>query len=102
MKYVGATDWFIRWPFIIEGMILGISGAIISTGVLYYVYELVFESLLMYPRIFRIYSNESSFYIKHNFMAVYIRWFNYWSNWKYNIHKKILSCVNIKYIYFYY
>ena len=22
MKYVGATDWYIRWPFIIEGMII--------------------------------------------------------------------------------
>ncbi len=43
MKYVGATDWFIRWPFIIEGMLLGISGAIISTGVLYYVYRMVFH-----------------------------------------------------------
>ncbi len=43
MKFVGATDWFIRWPFIIEGMILGMSGAIISTGVLYYAYKLVFE-----------------------------------------------------------
>ncbi|MGK0466803.1 MAG: cell division transport system permease protein [Clostridium sp.] len=42
MKYVGATDWFIRWPFIIEGMMLGISGAIVSTGILYYVYRMVF------------------------------------------------------------
>ncbi|MCB2293415.1 permease-like cell division protein FtsX [Clostridium algoriphilum] len=43
MKFVGATDWFIRWPFIIEGMILGISGAVISTGVLYYAYAFVFH-----------------------------------------------------------
>jgi len=42
MKFVGATDWFIRWPFIIEGMILGISGALISTGILYWAYRLVF------------------------------------------------------------
>lgn len=42
MKFVGATDWFIRWPFIIEGMLLGISGALISTGVLYYAYRIVF------------------------------------------------------------
>jgi cell division transport system permease protein len=42
MKFVGATDWFIRWPFIIEGMLLGISGALISTGVLYYAYRMVF------------------------------------------------------------
>lgn len=31
MKYVGATDWFIRWPFIIEGVIIGIVGAIIPS-----------------------------------------------------------------------
>ncbi|WP_317368550.1 permease-like cell division protein FtsX [uncultured Tyzzerella sp.] len=29
MKYVGATDWFIRWPFVIEGIIIGIIGSII-------------------------------------------------------------------------
>lgn len=28
MKYVGATDWFIRWPFIIEGIIIGGVGAL--------------------------------------------------------------------------
>ena len=42
MKFVGATDWFIRWPFIIEGMMLGITGALVSTGVLYYAYKIVF------------------------------------------------------------
>lgn len=29
MKYVGATDWFIRWPFIIEGIFIGLIGSII-------------------------------------------------------------------------
>ncbi len=29
MKYVGATDWFIRWPFVIEGVLIGIVGSII-------------------------------------------------------------------------
>jgi len=42
MKFVGATDWFIRWPFIIEGMLLGVSGALISTGILYYAYRMIF------------------------------------------------------------
>ena len=28
MKYIGATDWFIRWPFIVEGVIIGITGAL--------------------------------------------------------------------------
>ena len=30
MKYVGATDWYIRWPFVIEGTIMGILGAVIA------------------------------------------------------------------------
>ncbi|WP_461613407.1 permease-like cell division protein FtsX [Clostridium sp. Marseille-QA1073] len=38
MKYVGATDWFIRWPFIIEGILLGILGALISVIILYGLY----------------------------------------------------------------
>ena len=29
MKYVGATDWFIRWPFVIEGVIIGVAGAVV-------------------------------------------------------------------------
>lgn len=34
MKVVGATDWFIRWPFLIEGVFLGLMGAIIAVGIL--------------------------------------------------------------------
>lgn len=30
MKYVGATDWFIRWPFLLEGMTLGFWGAVFA------------------------------------------------------------------------
>lgn len=42
MKYVGATDWFIRWPFIIEGVIIGILGALIAIIVLYYSYKFMY------------------------------------------------------------
>jgi cell division transport system permease protein len=34
MKLVGATDWFIRWPFVIEGMIVGSIGALMAIVVL--------------------------------------------------------------------
>ena len=35
MKLVGATDWFVRWPFILEGMLVGALGAVISLAVLF-------------------------------------------------------------------
>lgn len=34
MKLIGATDWFVRWPFFIEGVILGLAGALIAIGAL--------------------------------------------------------------------
>ncbi|HIW49112.1 MAG TPA: permease-like cell division protein FtsX [Firmicutes bacterium] len=39
MKYVGATDWFIRWPFIIEGTLIGVLGAVIPLVISYFAYE---------------------------------------------------------------
>ncbi len=42
MKYVGATDWFIRWPFIFEGLLLGLFGALIPVAIIYYAYEIAF------------------------------------------------------------
>lgn len=45
MKLVGATNWFVRWPFILEGLWLGVLGsiipiAVISTGY-YYAYQFI-------------------------------------------------------------
>ena len=44
MKYVGATNWYIRVPFIIEGSIVGFIGAIIANVVVLFVYSLLFKS----------------------------------------------------------
>ena len=42
MKFVGATDWFIRWPFVIEGMIIGAVGSLLATVILYFIYRGIF------------------------------------------------------------
>ena len=55
MKYVGATDWFIRWPFIMEGMALGFGGALIATLVLRTSYSAItnqiYQSFMFLPLI---------------------------------------------------
>ena len=43
MKFVGATDWFIRWPFVIEGIVIGAIGSVASTILLYFTYSGVFN-----------------------------------------------------------
>ena len=55
MKYVGATNGFIRWPFVIEGMLLGFIGAIIAVlcvGEFYHFITLeVSDSLAFFPLV---------------------------------------------------
>lgn len=41
MKYIGATDFFVRSPFVIEGMLIGVIGALIPTGIIYVLYNKV-------------------------------------------------------------
>lgn len=35
MRLVGATNWFIRWPFVLEGFITGLVGAVLAAGAVY-------------------------------------------------------------------
>ncbi|HMM70441.1 MAG TPA: permease-like cell division protein FtsX [Gudongella oleilytica] len=45
MKYVGATNDYIRGPFIIEGVLFGLLGALLSIAVVYFGYEYLYESM---------------------------------------------------------
>lgn len=45
MRYVGATDWFIRWPFMLEGMTLGFCGAVISSLLINVTYSALLNSI---------------------------------------------------------
>lgn len=46
MKLMGATDFFIRSPFMVEGLIIGLVGAIIPVGVLYLLYNQIIEYVM--------------------------------------------------------
>ena len=45
MKAVGATNSFVRLPFIVEGITIGIISAVISEGLLYFCYRVVTDEL---------------------------------------------------------
>lgn len=45
MKYIGATDYFVRAPFVIEGILIGLVGAAIPLGIIYIVYNNVIDYL---------------------------------------------------------
>lgn len=44
MKLVGATDWFVRWPFILEGMLGGLLAAIFAGAVVYAAYRIFVQA----------------------------------------------------------
>lgn len=44
MKYVGATDWYIRWPFVMEGAMIGLIAAVLSFAGVYFLYDAVIGS----------------------------------------------------------
>ena len=46
MKYVGATDFFVRSPFVLEGMLIGLAGAAIPLGFIYSLYNTVLSYLV--------------------------------------------------------
>lgn len=45
MKLIGATDFFVRTPFIVEGITIGLAGSIVPTIVLYFIYGMIVDFL---------------------------------------------------------
>lgn len=67
MKLVGATNWFIRWPFFVEGLLMGLIGALIPTAMLtvgyYYLLDGIqssfeaaqlFKLLPLFPLVYQV------------------------------------------------
>ncbi len=46
MKYIGATDFFVRSPFVIEGIIIGLIGSVIPLGIIYVIYNNVISYVM--------------------------------------------------------
>lgn len=51
MKYIGATDFFVRTPFVVEGIIIGFIGACIPLAIIYFIYN---EALAMILEKFNV------------------------------------------------
>ena len=47
MKYIGATDFFVRAPFVVEGLLIGLIGSAIPLGLIYLLYNYVIEFIMM-------------------------------------------------------
>ncbi|WP_018085470.1 permease-like cell division protein FtsX [Desulfurispora thermophila] len=45
MVFLGATNWFVRMPFLLEGMLLGLAGAVIAAGAVYFGYRQLLAAL---------------------------------------------------------
>lgn len=45
MKYIGATDYFVRAPFVVEGILIGLVGAAVPLGLIYVIYNNVIDYL---------------------------------------------------------
>ena len=45
MKSVGATKWFIRWPFIVEGIVLGVISGLVSLGIVFVIYYFISDAV---------------------------------------------------------
>ncbi|TGB02857.1 permease-like cell division protein FtsX [Halobacillus salinus] len=53
MKMVGATNWFIRWPFLIEGILIGVLGSVIPIAIVIFGYDFLYTEIqTRFPTLF--------------------------------------------------
>jgi len=69
MKYLGATDFFVRAPFLVEGMMIGLIGSLIPLAVLAFIYKRV---VVFVTTKFTVLSNLIQFLPRHQVFATLI------------------------------
>lgn len=72
MKYLGATDWFVRAPFIVEGIVIGTVASLVSSGIMFLMYSKLTE--VIGPDIMRVLSVPvvSTNYLIGNLMVIFV------------------------------
>ena len=72
MKYVGATNWFIRGPFLAEGIIIGMLAALLSTGLIALIYKELIATIG--PQVLAIVSMPliSTEYLTGNMLIIFL------------------------------
>ncbi len=72
MKYVGATNWFIRGPFLAEGIIIGMLAALLSTGLIALIYKELIAAIG--PQVLAIVSMPliSTEYLTGNMLIIFL------------------------------
>ena len=68
MRLVGATDRFIKCPFLMEGFIIGIVGATLSTTILYSIYAIIIKQLIEKMLFFPFITDNTSLYYIYIFV----------------------------------
>jgi cell division transport system permease protein len=70
MKYIGATDWFVRWPFLIEGMFLGLVGSSIAVGILAAGYNYIYNVVKINIPMISLIPIEKFYYYSLGFLLI--------------------------------
>lgn len=72
MKYIGATNWFIRGPFLVEGIIIGMLSAGAAAGIVYIVYSNIVEQIGL--KVMTILSSPlvPAGYLMHNLLIIFV------------------------------
>lgn len=70
MKLVGATNWYIRWPFFLEGMMIGLTGALIAVGLINIFYGELTKNLALTVSFLPVMRDTSTLYSIYRYLLI--------------------------------
>lgn len=72
MKLVGASNWFIRWPFLLEGIYEGLLGSLIVALILFLVKTPLIEWLVGFLRWFSLFQSPQNLQYQYSMLLIFI------------------------------